>query len=430
MEATYTDVVCPACGCTCDDLTLRLDEGGRIVGMERACDLALPWFAAVNDASSPPALIDGSPVAVDDAINEAAKILRASRAPLIYGLSRSSTGGQRAAIELAESLGGTIDTTASVCHGPSIMAIQEVGESTCSLGEVKQRSDLVIFWGADPVKSHPRHGERYSMDPVSEFLPRGREDRTVIVIDIKRTASSEIADQFIQVAPGRDFEMIWALRLLVRGVEPEQVPQCGVSLDELRGLADQMRQCRYGVVFFGLGLAQANQGHIIVDGLLRLVADLNSHTRFSARRLRIPGDVTGADSVLCWQTGFPFGVDFSRGYPRYNPGEFTANDLLSRGDVDCCLLVGSESLSAFSRRAIDNLQSLPVISIDYPGTQPPFTPRVQFTSAVYGLDAPGTIYRMDETPLPLRQLRPSRYPTDEEILSRLHRAPSSGWPTL
>lgn len=421
MEATYTDVVCPACGCTCDDLTLRLDETGRIVDLQRACDLALPWFAAVSQPQDEAARIDGRPVTIDDALSEAANILRDSRSPLIYGLSRSSTGGQRAAIVLAESLGGAIDTTASVCHGPSIMAIQEVGEATCSLGEVKQRADLVLFWGADPAKSHPRHGERYSVDPVSEFLPRGRADRTVIVIDKKRTASCDTADEFIQVAPGRDYEMIWALRLLVRGVEPEQIPNCGVPLNELQRLADQMRHCKYGVVFFGLGLAQANQGHFIVDGLLRLVADLNAHTRFSARRLRIPGDVTGADSVLCWQTGFPFGVDFSRGYPRYNPGEFTANDLLIRGDVDCCLLVGSESLSAFSPRALGVLQSLPVICIDYPGTQPDFTPRVQFTSAVYGLDAPGTIYRMDETPLPLRQLRPSRYLTDEGLLTRLLR---------
>jgi formylmethanofuran dehydrogenase subunit B len=189
----------------------------------------------------------------------------------------------------------------------------------------------------------------------------------------------------------------------------------------MRRLADEMRGCKYGVAFFGLGLAQSNLGHITVDALLRLVADLNSQTRFTARRLRIPGDVTGADSVLCWQTGFPFGVDFSRGYPRYNPGEFTANDLLARGDVDCCLLVGSESLSAFSQKAVNVLRSLPVIAIDYPGTQPEFTPAVQLTSAVYGFDAPGTIYRMDETPLPLRQLRPSRFPTDEELLRRLLR---------
>ena len=71
--------------------------------------------------------------------------------------------------------------------------------------------------------------------------------------------------------------------------------------------------------------------------------DLNDFTRFTARRLRIPGDVTGADAVLCWLTGFPFAVNLARGYPRYNPGEYSANELLERGEVDACLLVGSEA---------------------------------------------------------------------------------------
>ena len=53
--------------------------------------------------------------------------------------------------------------------------------------------------------------------------------------------------------------------------------------------------------------------------------------------MRIPGDVAGADSVLCWQTGYPFSVNLARGYPRYNPGEYTANQLLERQkSMPCC----------------------------------------------------------------------------------------------
>ena len=120
-------------------------------------------------------------------------ILRASTNPLFFGLSGSSTRGQRAAVRLAEALRGNIDTTASVCHGPSIMAMQQVGESTCSLGEVRNRADLVIFWGANPVESHPRHFERYSVEPIGELVPRGRLDRTIVVVDTKPTATSGCA---------------------------------------------------------------------------------------------------------------------------------------------------------------------------------------------------------------------------------------------
>src|SRR5690606_3722392 len=90
-----------------------------------------------------------------------------------------------------------------------------------------------------------------------------------------------------------------------------------VSEDAVRELVDRMKACKYGAVFFGLGLAQTGVGHANVEALLSLVEELNAHTRFIARRLRIPGDVTGADLVLCWQTGFPFAVNLTRGYPRY-----------------------------------------------------------------------------------------------------------------
>jgi formylmethanofuran dehydrogenase subunit B len=322
---------------------------------------------------------------------------------------------------LAERIGATIDTTASVCHGPSIMAIQEVGESTCSLGEVRNRADLVIFWGADPVESHPRHFERYSVDADGLFVPRGRADRRVIVIDSRKSATSQLADAFVKIPQDSDFEVIWALRQLLRGLDLPPSFDVGVAHRDLRWLADQMADCRYGAVFFGLGLARKTMGHKNVEALLNLVHDLNDFTRFTARRLRIPGDVTGADAVLCWLTGFPFAVNLARGYPRYNPGEYTASDLLERSEADACLLVGSESCRELSSRAQEAIALIPTISLDYPHVLPAIDATVQFTTAVYGIHAPGTAYRMDEVPIPLRRLVAAPYPSDDEVLGHVTR---------
>ena len=154
-----TDVACPVCGCVCDDLELTL-SGERVIETRRACPLAEHWFEQQTNSDRPAALIEGVPASLDEALSRASVILSQSRAPLIYGLSRSSTPGQRAAVALADRLGGVVDTTASLCHGPSIMAVQSVGESTCSLGEIRNRADLVIYWGCDPAVSHPRHAER------------------------------------------------------------------------------------------------------------------------------------------------------------------------------------------------------------------------------------------------------------------------------
>ena len=415
---TFEDVACTVCGCVCDDLSLMVD-GNQIHSVTGACHLSESWFLNQDSKRPPEASIGGRPSSLDSAIEKAASILANSRWPLVYGLSRSSTDGQRAAVRLADAIAGNVDTTASLCHGPSIMAIQEAGESTCSLGEIRNRADFVVFWGVDPVHTHPRHFERYSVEPTGQFIPNGRKDRTVVVIDSKRTETAEMADVFLQVPDDRHFEIAWTIRGLLRGIKPAATSNIPVNLETLTSLTDQMKQCRCGVFFFGLGLARQKSGHRDVEAVLRLTRDLNAHTRFHARRMRMHGDVTGADTVLCWQTGFPFAVNLTRGYPRYNPGEFTANEMLERGEADACLLVGGESLPEMSDTARRRLNQIPTILLDHPTVEQHFQPTVQFTTSVYGIHLPGTAYRMDEVPIPLRPVMPQHYASDDEVLKAI-----------
>jgi formylmethanofuran dehydrogenase subunit B len=190
---------------------------------------------------------------------------------------------------------------------------------------------------------------------------------------------------------------------------------------QLSELAQRMKSCRCGVVFFGSGLTQDRLAHRSIEALLQLTTDLNEHTRFYVRRMRRYGDVAGADSVLAWQTGYPFGVNLSRGYPRYNPGEFTGPEMLARGEVDLCLLVGSETIADFPAAALDHLKRIPVIVLDSPGVESPVPAAVKFRTAVYGIHRQGTAYRMDEVPIPLRVLLPTDYPSDGEVLNEMLR---------
>lgn len=425
---TWSNIPCPGCGCVCDDIQLTFRDR-ELVEFKPHCTLGENWFRVHGQAGTSPAEINGQLAEMQDAIEYAARLLRQSDYPLIYGLSRSASPGQRAAVALAERLGAAIDTTASLCHGPSIMALQEVGEVTCTLGEIRNRADLIVFWGCNPGVSHPRHAERYSGFATGRLVPLGRADRTIVMVGdsnqvhnwcLNRDGAKP--DLVVPIEPGRDFEALSMLRVMLHGgVAPFSSP-------ELRGLLEQMRACRYGVVFFGLGIAETNMwdgqphapvGHINVAALLQLVAELNDFTRFTARRMRIQGDVSGADNVLCWQTGYPFAVDMSRGYPRYNPGEFSANELLARKDTDLCLLVGAETVSYFSTSAREHLRSIPTIVLDYPGVALDFVPTVRFTTSVYGLNASGTVYRMDNVPITLKAPQQSDPPTDEDVLRRL-----------
>ncbi len=418
MNTLVENVACTVCGCVCDDLRLTVADN-RIVACENACQLAEPWLLAQNSRRPAVAQINGVAATLDEALAKAARILAESRAPLVYGLSRSSTAGQQAASALADQLGATIDTTASLGHAPSVMALQEVGESTCTLGEVKNRADLVLFWGSNPVESHPRHLERYSGDAVGQWTPNGRRDRTLIVCDVQSTATSAEADLFLAIEPGGDFDVLWALRALLRGHELSETSIAGVPVTTLRDLIERMKCCRFGIVFFGLGLTRSGLGHRTIEALLRLTSELNDFTRFYVRRMRVSGDVAGADSVLAWQTGYPFSVNLGRGYPRYNPGEFSANRMLEHAEVDACVLVGSTGVRRLSDAALDQLRRVPTIVLDGPLIDPVFTPTIRFTTATYGVHLPGSVYRMDEIPIPVKQVLTCDYPSDADVLRSL-----------
>ena len=241
-----------------------------------------------------------------------------------------------------------------------------------------------------------------------------------MVIDVKPTASTQAADDAWIIERDADFELLQSLRLALRGLVddlPERV--AGIERSRIIELAARLRGCRMGVVFFGYGLSRRGIGHHNVEALLRLVRDLNDHTRFYARRMRVVGDVTGADLVLAWQTGYPFAVNLGRGYPRYNPGEFSAWSVLERGEADLCILLGSESLDRFTPAAREALSRIPVIALDHPHVAANPEPEVRFTTGVYGIHEPGTAYRMDEVPLPLRAILPSGYPSDAAVLDAI-----------
>lgn len=408
------NVVCPFCGCLCDDIVVEV-EGDRITAVKKTCSNGRSFFLNAHTEATPPT-VDGKEVEWPEAIDAAARILTDSACPLIYGLSSTASEAQRKAVALADVLGASIDSTSSVCHGPTTIGIQNQGEPTCTLGEIKHRADLVIFWGCNPAEAHMRHFARYSVSARGKLTPQGRKDRTVVVVDVRPTRSSKRVDIFLQVRPGCDFDVLTILRALLKGETLDVTDVGGVSVAQLADLLERMKSCRFGIIFFGMGVTQTGGKHLNITELLALVAELNADTRFTTMAMRGHGNVAGADCTLTWQTGYPFAINFARGYPQYNPGEFTAVDMLARQEADAALIIASDPVAHFPRQAAQRLSQIPTIVLDPEVNLTTQVARVVLPTAIYGVSAAGTAYRMDNVPLPLKKVVDSPQPTDEQVL--------------
>lgn len=464
-----SNVVCPVCGCCCDDIEVTI-EGNKITEVKNACALSAAKFGKFNEHrnTSPMVRKDGKLVetTLDEAIRKSAEILANSQYPLLYGWSCTSCEAIKVGLEIAEELGGTIDNTSTICHGPSTLAVQDVGLVGATLGQVRHRADLIIYWGSNPWSAHPRHVERYTAlsegrfqksvwkrfwqrfnaDSIRKKVARiagltekqdgssavkeeravnpevlHGEERKVIVVDVRRTRSADIADYFVQVEPGSDYDVLQALRALVRDEELDVDAVGGVSVADLEEISDVMLNSKFGVIFFGLGLTMSGGKHRNVEAAIKLAQDLNRRTKFLIMPMRGHYNVTGADAVFTWQTGYPYAVDFSHGYPRYNPGETSAVDVLRRGDCDAALVVAADPVSSFPRESVNTLVKNPLVVVDPHLSPTALMADVVIPSAFAGIEVEGTAYRMDHVPLPLKKIvhPPAGCLSDEEILKRI-----------
>ena len=403
----YQNVVCPFCGCLCDDIEVTV-ENGKIVKAKKTCKVSLSKFLNhdKNRIENPMIRKNGKliPVSLGKAIDKSAKILMNSRRPLVYGLASTECDANRKAIELAELIGGVVDNTTSVCHGPSVLGVQDVGEPKATLGVIKNRADLVVFWGCNPTAAHIRHTVRYSVSPKGLFTPEGRKKRTIVTVDVRETGIARISDMFIKVKPNMDFELLSALRAIIRGHEIKDEDVAGVKMEEIKRVAEKMKACKFGVVFFGLGLTMSKSKYMNMDALVCLVRELNAYTKFVALPMRGHYNVTGSCMVSSWLTGYPYAVDFSRGYPRYNPGEFSAVDVLAEGEADAALIIASDPAASFPVEAARNLAKIPTIVMDPKITMTTLIGDVVIPVAVAGIEGEGTAYRMDGVPIRLRKV--------------------------
>ena len=252
-----------------------------------------------------------------------------------------------------------------------MLAFQRAGRVSATLGEVKNRTDVVVFWGADPVVSHPRHWERYSVEPRGRFIPDGRAGRTVVVVDEKHTATAEQADLFVEMDASRQFEALWVLRALVRGAAVDEArvrEHTGIELPRLQELADQLMAARYGAFFHGSRITQGSlaEASATLEAAYGLVRDLNRQRRFVVLGMGEPGNSMGAEAVLTWQTGFPTSVDLSAGYPRSLPGVTTARRRIVCGEADLVLVVGPVPMEQLDEDWRGRLEKVPTLVIAPP----------------------------------------------------------------
>jgi formylmethanofuran dehydrogenase subunit B len=356
--------------------------------------------------------VNGRQADLEAALDAAAELLRGARGRLFVFLGDDLTcEAQRAALGIADQLQAVADGVVSEAAANGILTAQRRGRAGATLGELRNRADLVLYWGVDPDARYPRYRQRYTGYPSGLHLRRSHHNRTVISVSVGADSGPAEADIHITFHPDQE---VAALAELRAGLLARTLGDAALTA-ELADLAGRLTRAKY-VAIVADGEA-ADKGWLPerTEALITLTQALNAPTRAALSLLRGGGNRSGAEAVMTWQTGFPFAVDFSRGFPRYQP-EVRGAALFERWRFAAALVAGApESVPDAIRPA---LAGVPAVVLGPRASESPFPARVAIDTGVAGIHEAGLGYRMDDIPLPLRAVVPGPR-SAAEMLGRL-----------
>ena len=419
METRIESAICPGCACLCDDIDVTVVDN-QIYQADNICLwgagklLSHQRFHPKKERrrlSDPQIKYRGlwQTVTYEAAVTRAAEILAQARRPVVYGLTNSGSWAQAAALNLARRARARLEPADLAFKAPYYQSLIKYGLYLAPLEIIRDEADTVLFWGANPLHSCPRHVVRYSIFPRGRFTERGLEERRLAAVDLHRTELAALVQLFLEIESGQELPLLQGLlATLIEGKSP--------AVRGVRRLAEFLQPATYAVIFFGRGLSYGPAPELL-DCLARLAAWLH-HQQTPCILFPLSADFNsvGLYHLLLRELGTPLAPDFSAA-----PG-FTAHaEPVDLSAVDALVVVGADLFWFLAPAAINDLKArrVPIVVLS------PFTNRttghaeVVIPVALAGLETPEVAYRMDGLPLNLPKIVSSPLKPDFQVLHDL-----------
>lgn len=430
---------CGGCDCWCDDIEVQRHSGHFF--FKNACDkgaayLQQVWDKAENLTTDTP--IKSTIHSWHNTNQRIAHRLLNAKRPLIMGLNQSSIQTQRFAVGIADRCNAAIDIVQPNSSIAKTIAFQQTGEVACSWGEVKNRSDVIIYWRCHP-ESAPRFRQRYgdlaSKNGDSYFLGN-RHPKVFVVGDDETIKSWKAANSDTDlnslhtICTQADDQTIFQTLLLEQLGKLESKEALASIGDAVawQDLLTALQTAQFSAFVVGklystspsaTGLTPSHQS------LNRLVMHYNQ----GQRCVWVPwpgntGNSIGAQAVMTWRTGYPFAVDFLQRFPRFDPVGNRWQSIIESKNTDYVLVVGDSkdiehTIAATTAKALSQIQT------DQIGGQRLSENITNFiASDAFGCanpNLPETVCRPDGVFVPVRLPKNPTIPSQSEVLGDLYR---------
>lgn len=411
---TAPSAACPYCALLCDDLELAPAPNQSFTIERHGCARAAQDFARAPLA--PTAFVDGRAVPLAAAISAAARLLARARQPLFGGLA-TDVDGMRAAVDLAERCGATLDHL----HGEPLAAMARILQSrgwyAATLSELRNRADVVLLVGVNLADRYENLTRR-CLQPAAALDADTLAARRIVYLGATPSGAKSAGADIIKCPTVGLPAVLQVLLATLAGQRVRPARVAGVPFKTLTALATTLRAARYAAIVFAPGALAVPRDPALAR-LCEIVDQLNQTGR--AALVPLGGDDGGqtAVSTCAWLTGYPLRITCNATV-NYQPLTNATAQLLAAGSVDALLWI-----DAFGRNSAAPAAADPTRTIILAASRP----RAAEHAAVFipvgtpGIDHPARLVRTDMVvSLALAQQRDAGLPTVASVLRALSTA--------
>jgi formylmethanofuran dehydrogenase subunit B len=406
-DAAYHSGVCAGCSCLCDDISCYVKEG-RVVRTLNLCEVGWRRLCTISaEGRIPPP----SPSRLSEELEQAAELLRSHPPVLVLGADSVDEAAVRAALDLARGRQGVWLPWAFPGLQRFYKRARSFGWATALLDEVRDHSELVVFWRADPLRTHHRHLSRYSFFARGRFTERGNLDRNLTAVASDKTVIEPLCQQFFQLPTGQDVALLEAL------AHPHK--RNGFDHRDLPGLVRALQ----GASFVSLFVDPENVDDEALDFMFRWSAETNAagHQRIVILPLWDGGSNSeGFCRVSFEEIGTPWGEDFSTANAGARLEGLRWEDAAET--VNSVLVIPAGTNPSHGKRLPEALASKPRVVIDPFKQTSNGSGSVVIPAALPGVESDGIFFRADGLPFETRRmeaLTDHGYPAVRSVLAAI-----------
>lgn len=414
----FDNIPSPFCGIGSDDLQITVTGTGiKVTG--QGDPESITGFETPSLDTTP--RIQGKPATRTEAVTEAARLIQEAGLPVFSGFG-TDVNESRAALSLIDRCRGVFDQKSAESGLRNLMVLADSGWMTTTLGELKNRVEVLVCFGTDIETQFPRFFERFIW-PSETLFGADTRQRDIIFIGPDTVGKSAVSPdgRSPEIIPATQDDLpaiAAALSALAKNTPLTCHDIGGVPVTRLQSVVDRMRAARYSVVTWAAGQLNFPHAELTVQQLCRMVVSLNQGgTRAAGLPLGGQGGDKTASQVCAWISGYPTRVSYARGYPEYDPYHNEAGRLLADGEADALIWVSSLGLTP------PPVTDIPTVVIGRSGMCFEREPDVFIPVGVPGIDFTGHYYRCDSVvALPLYALRDAGLESAANILRDIESA--------